>query len=106
MEEGKGQPQWAFFHITQDAGFYYGNAGLHTAYLGNILEMSRAEIYAAIVARPANYDYTSFYDLGSLPPIRDVLKSIRPLKTNHVFPDVPSCLYHWLDAVGTKTILI
>lgn len=99
------KPDWAFFHITEELEFYYGNAGMHTKRLGNIATMTSEEIYEAIQAQRANYDYSAYYDLKQLPHISAVLAA-NPPQENHVYPDAESCLYRWLDAMGVPTILL
>lgn len=36
IAENKSSQQWAFFNIEQNLDLYYGNAGLHTRFLGNL----------------------------------------------------------------------
>ena len=67
--------------------------------------MTSEEIYEAIQAQRANYDYSAYYDLKQLPPISAVLAA-NPPQENHVYPDAESCLYRWLDAMGVPTILL
>ena len=99
------KPDWAFFHITQNLEFYYGNAGMHTKRLGNIAAMTSEEIYRAVLQQRANYDYSAYYDLPTLPPIQTVL-ALNPLRENYVYPDAEGCLYRWLDQMGIENILI
>lgn len=102
----RSKPQWAFFHITQDLSFFYGNAGMHTKYLGNLRTMSDEELCRAILEQGPNYDYSAYYQVRTLPPVREVLSNLEPLKTDYVYPDPEGCLYRWFDLCGVKTILL
>lgn len=104
VEKNKNQPQWAFFHIRQDLDLFYGNAGLHTKYLGNIRNISVDELVEAISLQKANYDYSAYYDISLLPDIDIISEYVT--EDNLVYPDVESCIYSWLDRYGVKPILI
>lgn len=100
------QPQWSFFNIDQNGDLYYGNVGLHTKYLGNILETSEQELLSAIQKKSANYDYSAYYNIDSLPLAKDLYANIFPLNSNYVFPDMEGAIYYWLDKINTPTILL
>ena len=100
------QPQWAFFHIDQKGDLYYGNVGLHTKYLGNMLEIQEQDLLNAILNQPANFDYSAYYNRNNLPMANDLYENISPLNSNYVFADVEGAIYYWLDKINTPTILL
>ena len=60
------KPDWAFFHITEELEFYYGNAGMHTKRLGNIATMTSEEIYEAIQMCIRDRNYSCRFSRGGL----------------------------------------
>lgn len=105
-ERDKAQPQWAFFHIDQSGEFYYGNVGQHSRHLGNFLEMEEQKLRQVIFSLPANYDYSAYYRLDTLPSMGELREKILPLRSDYVFPDGESCLYYWLDQLQIPGILL
>ena len=91
-EKDSQQPQWAFFHISINGELYYGNAGLHTKHLGNVLEMSYDEIYDKIADKSANYDYSAYYEIKRLPSVDEILNYAKSSNLNYIFSDIESCI--------------
>ena len=105
-EEYEKTPEWAFFNITQSFDIYYGNVGLHTQLIGNLMRDSSESLHEKIISLPKNYDWSAFYNLDKLPPIQSVLQKITPLKTNYVYPSSTECFYSWLDGIGIPSTLL
>lgn len=99
-------PAWAFFHITQNLDFYYGNVGAHTEYLGNLHRMDEEEIYRSIAAKPANYDYTTLYPKAVWDTLEQKIKELPKRNSNLVYPSNEDCFYALLDELGTQNLLI
>lgn len=100
------QPQWAFFHVDQNLDFYYGNVGQHIRFLCNLRQIDSDTLYQMIAGLPANYNYSAYYELCSLPAFSTLKEHLSPLNTNYVYPDAESCLYRWLDLARVPSILI
>lgn len=101
-QEYAAAPKWAFFHITHDLQLYYGNAGMHTRYLGNLCWMDSQEIYQAIAPLGPNYDFDAFYPMNAFDRLTDIPKPV----TNRVYASRPECYYAWLDQLGVKSSLL
>jgi len=101
-----GLPDWAFFNITQSFDVFYGNAGLHTKRLGNLLDDDSDNLLRKIAALPSNYEWSAYYDVPALPPVKDVLCDISPVDANFVYSSIHDCVYSWLDRIGVPSILI
>jgi len=98
-------PKWAFFNISNNYDIFYGNVGMHTLKLGNVLEDDAQELLKKIQGLPPNYDWSAYYDLNKLPPLGELLSSLPVLKTNYVYPRIQDCIYSWLDLRGIPSIL-
>jgi len=97
-------PQWAFFHIDRDLRLYYGNAGMHTQYLGDLRQMDSDAVYAAIAPFGANYDFDAFF-----PPeaFHRLAVQLPRLPANDlVYPSRADCYYAWLDELCERHLLI
>lgn len=95
-------PNWAFFHVTHDLRLYYGNAGMHTRYLGDLRQMTPLQVFEAIAPLGANYDFDAFYPMACF----DLLHQIPRPATDRVFSSRPDCYYAWLDQLGVPNLLI
>ncbi len=104
-EEGR-TPQWSFFNVNREFDLFYGNVGLHTKRLGNLMEDSQETLAERIRALPANYDWSAYYQLSNLPPISSVIRGVQPLNTNFVYPGLADCVYSWFDRIGVQPILL
>jgi hypothetical protein len=104
--EKKHSPAWAFFNITQNLDFYYGNVGAHTQYLGNLKEMDTDEILSAILSVGPNYDWDAFYDDSIFERLTDMIIQMGPPISNFVYPTKADCIYAWLDSLGIKSKLL
>lgn len=102
VAEQKAAPNWAFFHVTQDLKLYYGNAGMHTRFLGDLRHMTWLQIYEAVAPLGANYDFDAFFPLEAFAR----LASLPRPSTNRVYPSRPDCYYAWLDNLGVPNLLI
>lgn len=100
--EQKAAPDWAFFHVTQDLKLYYGNAGMHTRYLGDLRRMTWQRVYDAVAPLGANYDFDAFFPLEAFAR----LASLPCPSTDRVYPSRPDCYYAWLDDLGVPNLLI
>lgn len=98
-------PNWAFFNIDRNLDLYYGNAGVHTKLLGNLKTSSTEELFDKVSHLKANYDYSAFYDIDSLPSIQSVLQKVQPLHSNYVYSEVSYCLYRWFDLCKIPSII-
>ena len=105
-EEENKLPEWTFFNITQAFDVFYGNAGLHTRRLGNLLYDAPDELAQKMITLPANYDWSAYYDTDKLPPIESVLRDIKPLNTNFVYSSIHDCIYSWLDGMNVPNIIL
>jgi len=105
-EENAGSQQWAFFNIVKNGDIFYGNAGLHTRCLGNAISGGADELLRKITAAPANFEWSAYYDIERLPPVKLLMKKIKPLRYNYVYSSKEDCVYSWFDAVGADTILL
>lgn len=106
-EEEAKSPNWAFFNITQNLDIFYGNVGAHTQYLGNLHSDSDIEsIYEKIKNLPANYEWSAFYNVNELPPVRNVLEKITSNNTNYIYPSATDCICSWIDSLSIPNILI
>lgn len=97
---------WAFFNITQDLDVYYGNAGAHTKYLGNLKSMNSDELYQAVRPLKANCDYNAFYDDEVFYTLENRLQNLPYVSENLVYPSKADCVYAMLDKMNTPNILI
>lgn len=105
-EEKQNSPQWAFFNITHNLDFYYGNVGAHTHYLGNLREMSEDKILSAIQSFGPNYDWNAFYDDSAFECLPVTQIQAHQGSHNYVYPSRADCIYAWLDSLGTKNKLL
>ncbi len=104
-ENEKNAPVWAFFNVTPALDLYYGNAGAHTRFLANLRGCSPGGLYEMIKDLPANYDWSVYYDVESLPPIHEVLSKIT-VRENYVYSSAAECIYSWFDTLNVPDILI
>lgn len=102
----KKYPNWTFFNVSQDMNLFYGNAGARTKLLGNLLDLSEEELYKKIIALDANYSYSAYYDVDSLPSMQRILEKVNPLYTNYVYPRESDCLYWWFNKCEIPTIIL
>lgn len=99
-------PEWAFFHITQNLDFYYGNVGAHTEYLGNFYRMDEEEIYRSIVEKPSNYNYTAIYPKEVWDTLEQKIANLPERTSNLVYPSNEDCFYALLDELEIQNLLI
>lgn len=104
--EKSNAPDWAFFHITQDLDLYYGNAGAHTKYLGNLKTTGEEELYRAIAPLGANYDYNAFFEDAVFYDLKNILWELPARRANLIYPSKADCLYALLDEINCPTLLI
>jgi len=100
------EEQWAFFNITQTFDIFYGNVGMHTQLLGNLLGDDPDELFNKISSLPSNCDWQAFYDIKKLPPVSSIICNMEPLTTNFVYPSINDCIYSWFDKIGIPNIFI
>lgn len=100
--EQKAAPNWAFFHVTQDLKLYYGNAGMHTRFLGDLRCMTWQQVYEAVAPLMANYDFNAFFPLEEFAQ----LDFLPQPSTDRVYLSRPDCYYAWLDDLGVPNLLI
>lgn len=104
QEADQKSPNWLFFNIDENLNLYYGNVGASTKLLGNLITDTKEELLEKIIRQKANYDYSAYYDLASLPPLEEIIP--KDLSTNYIYPDQASCLYRWLDLKGISNIIL
>lgn len=105
-EEKNNSPEWAFFNITQNLDFYYGNVGAHTRYLGNLKEMDADGILTAILSGGPNYDWDAFYEDSVFDNLADIIIQMKQPASNFIYPSKADCIYSWLDSHGVKSKLL
>ena len=98
-------PNWVFINVTNNCDIYYGNVGMHTLKLGNILADDPQVLLGKIQALPPNYDWSAYYNLDEVPPMRELLSSLPAIESNYVYPRIQDCIYSWLDLCGVSNIL-
>ena len=102
VAEYRHAPDWAFFHVDRDLCLYYGNAGMHTRFLGNLRQMTWPQVYEHISRLGPNYDFDAFYPIQAF----ESLHRMPQPKTDFVYPSRADCYYAWLDHMGTPNLLI
>lgn len=96
--------QWAFFHIDRDLRLYYGNAGMHTRFLGDLRQMTAEQVFAALASLGANYDFEAFYPREAFCRLAARLPELSV--NTLVYPSRPDCYYAWLDELGEPNLLL
>lgn len=104
--EKAGAANWAFFHITQNLDLYYGNAGAHTKYLGNLKTADEEQLYRKIAVLGANYDYTAFFEDSVFYGLENILRKLPSHPQNLIYPSKADCIYAWLDELHQQSLLI
>ena len=99
-------PEWRFFNITQKLDVYYGNAGAHTRYLGNLLDLSSQDLLTKVLQCDPNYDYTAFYPEQVYYTLSDIVRTLPKRKENYVYPSKADCIYSLLDEIMIENSLI
>lgn len=100
--ESAAAPNWAFFHVDRDLRLYYGNAGMHTRYLGDLRHMEPGCVYEIIAPLGPNYDFDAFYPMTAFCGLKRLPRPV----TDRVYASRPECYYAWLDEQGAENLLI
>lgn len=104
LKDKEYSPKWVFVNVTRDLNVYYGNVGAHTEYIGNLKELSEAQLIDSICKLSSNYDYTSYFSDETFLKIDGLIHSVNA--DDKVYPSVPDCLYSLLDKAGVKNLII
>ena len=103
-KELKISPEWVFLNITGNLDLYYGNAGAHTLYIGNLNDLKCNEIIDTVIKLPSNYDYTAYFSKDDFLKVTSLVKSIIPDQL--VYPSYSDCICNILDKNRVKSILL
>ena len=104
LKDKENSPKWVFVNVTRDLNVYYGNVGAHTEYIGNLKELSEAQLIDSICKLSSNYDYTSYFSDETFLKIDGLIHPVNA--DDKVYPSVPDCLYSLLDKAGVKNLII
>lgn len=105
-EEQRRATLWKFFHIMQNGDLFYGNAGAHTKYLGNLFRIQDDKLLEEILQSAPNYDYTAYYSEEVFFSLEKQLNTLPPRTHNYVYAGKAECIYALLDEIGVKNALI
>lgn len=103
-EELISSPEWMFLNVTKNLNLYYGNAGAHTLYIGNLNNLKCDEIIDTVKKLPSNYDYTAYFSKDDFLEVTSLVKSIIPDQL--VYPSYSDCICNILDKNRVKSILL
>jgi len=98
--------QWKFFNITQNGDIFYGNVGVHTKYIGNLLDIDPEKLLEEIVTSAPNYDYVAYYHDEVFYDLEKHIARLPKRTHNYVYKSKAECIYALLDEVSVKNALI